>query len=362
MWTSVTRHQFLKAACSHRARFGCLRVCVCLKRSIVTRRMFPQWPTKLETESLAYSWHLSTVLERAERSSSGHFPWSFAADWALVTESVWCAISFCRHLLSCGNYQGTETCMVLAFPTPQKPLQNHPSGYLGGHVPCHESLSKTILQGTLEGMGDTGIGCTTSMILASEEKATTPQHHRVDIPANARTAHNGLLQEILEEDLCWIVPYVSPTTQSVKGLIWTELNCHRNTDSIKANRQIKPPAPFTGWIFLWHRNGASVKTNHAVNVSKIVITERLHIQTKDVYCFQPFTRLKCTYSLFRKERETETEIVTDRETDRDNSRAPFFQTANLVCLLSASCWRGLVAVLQYDRSVWSDPCYKSTVI
>ena len=152
MWTSVTRHQFLKAACSHRARFGCLRVCVCLKRSIVTRRMFPQWPTKLETESLAYSWHLSTVLERAERSSSGHFPWSFAADWALVTESVWCAISFCRHLLSCGNYQGTETCMVRAFPTPQKPLQNHPSGYLGGHVPCHESLSKTILQGTLEGM------------------------------------------------------------------------------------------------------------------------------------------------------------------------------------------------------------------
>ena len=49
---------------------------------------------------------------------------------------------------------------------------------------------------------------------------------RADIPAHTRTAHKGLLQKRLEEDLCWIVPHVPTTThQSVKGLNWTELNC-----------------------------------------------------------------------------------------------------------------------------------------
>ena len=28
------------------------------------------------------------------------------------------------------------------------------------------------------------------------------QHQRVDIPAHARTAHKGLMQKRLEEDLC----------------------------------------------------------------------------------------------------------------------------------------------------------------
>ena len=42
-------------------------------------------------------------------------------------------------------------------------------------------------------------------------------------PCNAGTAHNGFLQKRLEEDLCSIVPHVSPTTKSVIGLNWTEL-------------------------------------------------------------------------------------------------------------------------------------------
>ena len=42
------------------------------------------------------------------------------------------------------------------------------------------------------------------------------QHQRVDIPANARIAHKGLLQKRLEEDLCWIICHVPVTTQSVK--------------------------------------------------------------------------------------------------------------------------------------------------
>ena len=48
------------------------------------------------------------------------------------------------------------------------------------------------------------------------------QRERVDIPAPARIAYNGLLLQRLEEDLCWIVPHVPPTTISARD--WTELN------------------------------------------------------------------------------------------------------------------------------------------
>ena len=44
------------------------------------------------------------------------------------------------------------------------------------------------------------------------------QQQRVDIPVQARTAHKGLLQKRLEDDLCRIVSHLSPTTQSVNGL------------------------------------------------------------------------------------------------------------------------------------------------
>ena len=72
-----------------------------------------------------------------------------------------------------GNCQETETCMVRAYHTPRQPLQNHPSGHLGGWAtPC---LAEEMLDG---------------------------RHQRVDIPAHARTADNGLLQTQLEEDLC----------------------------------------------------------------------------------------------------------------------------------------------------------------
>ena len=47
---------------------------------------------------------------------------------------------------------------------------------------------------------------------------------KMDISAHARTAHKGLQQESLEEDICWIVLHVPSMTQSVKGLNWTELN------------------------------------------------------------------------------------------------------------------------------------------
>ena len=50
------------------------------------------------------------------------------------------------------------------------------------------------------------------------------QYQRVDIPANARTAHKGLLQKRLEQDLCWIVPQVPHPRRPNQSKDWTELN------------------------------------------------------------------------------------------------------------------------------------------
>ena len=46
-----------------------------------------------------------------------------------------------------------------------------------------------------------------------------------DIPTHARTAHKGLLQKRLEEDLCWIVPHVPLKTHLVKGEKLTSFKC-----------------------------------------------------------------------------------------------------------------------------------------
>ena len=59
--------------------------------------------------------------------------------------------------------------------------------------------------------------------LWSAEEMLDGQHQRVDIHAHARIAHKGPLQKWLEENLCWVVIYVCPTTQPVKGLRWTEV-------------------------------------------------------------------------------------------------------------------------------------------
>ena len=59
------------------------------------------------------------------------------------------------------------------YVTPHQPLQNYPSGHLGGW----------------------------GMLLQAEEMLNG-QHQRVDIPAHARTAQKSLLQKRLKEDLC----------------------------------------------------------------------------------------------------------------------------------------------------------------
>ena len=61
-----------------------------------------------------------------------------------------------------------------------------------GHVTRHDSLSKTILQDTLEGGRRRG----------RQRKCWMDNIKMWTSPAHARTAHNGLLQNRLEEDLC----------------------------------------------------------------------------------------------------------------------------------------------------------------
>ena len=67
------------------------------------------------------------------------------------------------------------------------------------NVTGHDSLSKTILQGTLEN----GWHC------GWQRKCWMD---------------NILLQKAREEDLCWIIPHVLPMAQSIEGLNWSELH------------------------------------------------------------------------------------------------------------------------------------------
>ena len=86
---------------------------------------------------------------------------------------------------SSGNCQETETCKFRA---------NHPSGHLGQWAKPW-----------------------------SAEEMLDGHRQRVDNPAHARTAYMDFRHKRLEEDVCWIVSHVSPTTQSVEGLNWTNI-------------------------------------------------------------------------------------------------------------------------------------------
>ena len=80
-----------------------------------------------------------------------------------------------------------------------------------GHVTCYDSLSKTILQGTLQG----------GQCHGQQRKCWMDNIKEWTSLPNARTAHEGLLQKRLEEDPCWIVPHVPPDDPIIQG---TELN------------------------------------------------------------------------------------------------------------------------------------------
>ena len=90
------------------------------------------------------------------------------------------------------TYYFRSEILICHLLVPRQPLQNRPSWHLGGwETPW------------------------------SAEEMLDGQHQRVDVPAYARAAPDGLLQICLEQNFCRIIPYVSPTTKSAKG---TEMN------------------------------------------------------------------------------------------------------------------------------------------
>ena len=121
----------------------------------------------------------------------GFATWALLADCekkkkriqAFETKCLWKLLrfSYLEHKTTTGcsrnfwqyNCQETETPMAQACHTPGQPLQNHLSWHLGG--------------------------CVTAW---SAEEILDGKHQKVDIPAHARTAHKGVLQKRLEEDLC----------------------------------------------------------------------------------------------------------------------------------------------------------------
>ena len=101
----------------------------------------------------------------------------------LVHRSLFWPLSRDRYL------HGLGMSHIMTTSPPKKKKKKNPSGYLGGWV---------------------------TPWLA--EEMPDEQHQRVDIPAHARTAHKGLLQKSLEEDLCLIIPPFPLMTQWVMEL------------------------------------------------------------------------------------------------------------------------------------------------
>ena len=136
------------------------------------------------------------TLKKGSRLSS-QVPKETAQHLLLGTQDQWLGAK--QDQLSCGSRgtssdkcQETKNYMVWACQMPCQPLQNHPSGHLGGWAITW--WAKEMLDG---------------------------QYQRLDVPAHARTAHNNFLQKTLRENLCWTVCNVPLVTQSVKELNWT---------------------------------------------------------------------------------------------------------------------------------------------
>ena len=129
------------------------------------------------------SFRLLTATRRGSCGPTRKLIFSAPSRWscarALVHKTsdwVWNNINFLVGSTgtSSGNCQETQIRMVRACHTPRQPLQNHPSRHLGGKATPW-----------------------------SVEEMLDGQRQRVDIPAHARTAHNGLRKKKrLEEDLC----------------------------------------------------------------------------------------------------------------------------------------------------------------
>ena len=109
-------------------------------------------------------------------------------------------------------------------------LPCHPTSF-----PCHQRVLPLLVECTMIWVwSQVNAICFIQLQLISLDG----QHQRVDTPADARTAHNGLLQRRMEEDPCWIVPHAPPKTQSVKRLNRTDISRSSSMNMLHAIRKL----------------------------------------------------------------------------------------------------------------------------
>ena len=89
-----------------------------------------------------------------------------------------------------------------------------------GHVMLPASLSKTILHDVLE--GGARHGQQRKYLMDNVKEWTSLPMSELFTMASCRRKKKK--KKRLDEDLCWIVAHVCPTTQSVKGLNWAEIS------------------------------------------------------------------------------------------------------------------------------------------
>ena len=132
-----------------------------------------------------------------------------------LVRSLVFSLSFSPSLCETSPGTCSKDTVAQEFCLHRQQKNGHTTPKLAGfeHVTRHDSLSQTILQGTLDGGRRCG-------------------RQRKCLVENIKGWTSLLMPELLtrascrkrlEEDLCWIAPHVPPATQSVKGPNWTEL-------------------------------------------------------------------------------------------------------------------------------------------
>ena len=108
-----------------------------------------------------------------------------------------------------------------------QPPQRRVSVALSCVVTCHDSLSKIILRGSMEGGRHRGQQRKCWMDNVKEQRHTTSKSgHPCPCQNCSQWPPTEKKKRKKGKDLCWLVP---PTTHSVKGLNWPELLCLMRT-------------------------------------------------------------------------------------------------------------------------------------
>ena len=131
------------------------------------------WSLFHQPERDLLDWYMCIILEGGGRGRGGGL---VNAEFTTESRSV-CRLPWGPAGTSSGICPEVETHVVRTCQAPRQSLQNRPSGHLER--------------------------CTTLWLTTEDAGWTTSKSGHIS--PRARTAHKGLLQKRLEEDICWIV-------------------------------------------------------------------------------------------------------------------------------------------------------------